>query len=167
MGMMMNYMMAMGSFDQKKFSTKPNLLAGHPVLGDGAARASRGPSQFVRQCSRPSTRHHRLVWFAVRRGQKVPGHSRSRAVFAAGLQCTSPPSHCAFTSTFTCMYNAVRPGNSGCRRCSLALRSVIRSGAGSSSCTVQSRVGKCLELEARHGDGNHSSLPHCEHHSLL
>jgi hypothetical protein len=33
MGMMMNYMMAMGSFDQKKFSTKTNVLAGCPVLG--------------------------------------------------------------------------------------------------------------------------------------
>jgi hypothetical protein len=33
MGMMMNYMMAMGSFDQKKFSTKTNVLAGQPVLG--------------------------------------------------------------------------------------------------------------------------------------
>jgi hypothetical protein len=67
MGMMMNYMMAMGSFDQKKFSTKTNVLAGRPVLGD-SAKASRGPSHVVLwpvlwKWNGPLTltRHHRLV----------------------------------------------------------------------------------------------------------
>lgn len=66
MGMMMNYMMAMGSFDQKKFSTKPNLLAGHPVLGDGAARGLRLPEAPVNLCV--SALDHRraiIVWFGL------------------------------------------------------------------------------------------------------
>jgi len=62
MGMMMNYMMAMGSFDQKKFSTKTNVLAGQPVLGDSARRLPEAPVMFWSVlANRPLTRHHRLV----------------------------------------------------------------------------------------------------------
>jgi hypothetical protein len=65
MGMMMNYMMAMGSFDQKKFSTKTNVLAGQPVLGDRLRSVRRLPEAPVMFWSvlanRPWTRHHRLV----------------------------------------------------------------------------------------------------------
>jgi hypothetical protein len=62
MGMMMNYMMAMGSFDQKKFSTKTNVLAGCPVLGGSARRLPEAPVKFWSVLAHgPLTCHDRLV----------------------------------------------------------------------------------------------------------
>jgi hypothetical protein len=52
----------MGSFDQKKFSTKTNVLAGQPVLGDSARRLPEAPVMFWSVLAHgPLTRHHRLV----------------------------------------------------------------------------------------------------------
>jgi hypothetical protein len=171
MGMMMNYMMVMGSFDQKKFSTKTNVLAGRPVLGD-SAKASRGPQsccvvasalemEWTIDIDAPSSFGLALpVTSEAKTKPKMPSQSRSRAVFAV--------------YSHVCMYVCT-----ACRWRFFGLPS-LQSGAAqrnagfgaassTSSCSCsrsrsrrrnRSRVWGSASSSRHNMDGNHTSLPH-------